>query len=219
MPVWVHYGGTCVNVAKDGNCPKDRLSKKVKALHIGIPKRYFSSKCRSGDIAIVEVEGEFHELSRKKDYACIPSATTKLRASLASAGYGYDPLNTAEQEKYLERVWFRKERFCDPTVHAGKDAFCIVEKYQFACKGDSGSGVMQPANAYKDYVMGILSRGLDCNAVDAAISKKNQINREFRGSVMTDVRKYVHFICFHAGICEKSLDKMKLKKEKMYAVY
>ncbi|EYC41400.1 hypothetical protein Y032_0570g107 [Ancylostoma ceylanicum] len=219
MPVWVHYGGSCVNVAKNGKCPEQKLAKKTKALHIGVPNRYFASKCRSGDIAIVETSERLDKHAKLIEYACIPSKTTKMQKVLTSAGYGYDPNNMSAHEKFLERVWFQKERFCDPTVKAGKDAFCILEKNQFACKGDSGSGVMQPANGQRDYVMGVLSRGLNCDDVRVALMREQNVDREFRGSVMTSSRKYVEFICMHTGICEKHLDRKKLKKERMLPVY
>ncbi|CAJ0594820.1 unnamed protein product [Cylicocyclus nassatus] len=213
----IYYGGTCVNVEEDGKCPTSELAQSVKALHVGIPSRYISSKFQSGDIAIVEIKGTFSKLDGI--YACLPSSRTKLHASLTSAGYGFDPHDSYAHEKHLERIWFTKDRFCDPTVRAGKDAFCIIEKYQFACVGDSGSGAMQRVNEYRDYVMGVLSRGLECKEVDRAISEKRNADREFRGTVMTDVRKYLNFICFHAGICEKHLNTAKLKKQRMLVIY
>ncbi|KIH54805.1 hypothetical protein ANCDUO_15046 [Ancylostoma duodenale] len=90
MPVWVHYGGTCVNVAKGGKCPNSKLAKKTKALHIIVPNRYFASKCRSGDLAIVETSERLDKDAKLIEYACIPSETTKMQKQLTSAGYGYD---------------------------------------------------------------------------------------------------------------------------------
>ncbi|ETN77106.1 hypothetical protein NECAME_11264, partial [Necator americanus] len=219
IPVLVHYGGTCVEVREGGKCPKFALAKKVKVLHIGVPTRYFESRCRSGDIAIVEVAEIFEGKGSHYEHACLPSNVTKLAKKLSSAGYGYDPHHISVKEKYVERVWFTKERFCDPTVRAGKDAFCVLEKFQFACRGDSGSGVMQPANSEKDYVMGVLSRGLNCDDVDISLRRDPNPTREFRGSVMTNVRKYLNFICLHAGVCEKHLDQKNLVKQRIYDVY
>uniref|UniRef100_A0A0K0DAT6 Peptidase S1 domain-containing protein n=1 Tax=Angiostrongylus cantonensis TaxID=6313 RepID=A0A0K0DAT6_ANGCA len=124
------------------------------------------SKCRSGDIAIVELETALPESADYYDMACLPTRRVKLTGrNLISAGYGYDPDNVAATEKHMEKVIYSKEPFCDPSIKVGKDAFCVVEKGQFACKGDSGSGVMQPASKLRDYVMGVLAIGLNCNDV------------------------------------------------------
>ncbi|KHJ93280.1 hypothetical protein OESDEN_06813 [Oesophagostomum dentatum] len=218
MPVFVHYGGNCVNLDREGKCPKDELSKKIRAAHIVMPRHYFGTNCSEGDIAIIEVDGTFKDLSAYRGYACLPSNTTKLQTSLTSAGYGFDPTRPRAHEKQLERVWYKKERYCDPTVKHGKDAFCVLEKKQFACKGDSGSGVMQPANDFRDYVMGVLSVGLDCRDVHDAL-EENRIDREFRGSVITNVRKYLEFICYHTGVCEKHVNMKEWRKLRTLVVY
>ncbi|KJH51264.1 trypsin [Dictyocaulus viviparus] len=174
-PVYVHLGGNCVNVQPNGKCPKSEVGRAIKAAQIGVSGRYFESKCLSGDIAIVQLNTVLPKDADYYDIACLPRSTTKLNMhNLASAGYGYDPNHASVAEKHLERVTYDREPFCDPSIKVGKDVFCVVERNQFACKGDSGSGVMQPANKIRSYVMGVLSKGLNCNDVQIALKQHPQ---------------------------------------------
>ncbi|VDM59245.1 unnamed protein product [Angiostrongylus costaricensis] len=195
--VYVHYGGHCVVVKPDGHCPEAEVARRVKAIQMIVPARYFMSKCRSGDIAIVELETALPESTDYYDIACLPTRRVKLSGrNLTSAGYGYDPDNVAATEKHMEKIIYSKEPFCDPSIKVGKDAFCVVEKGQFACKGDSGSGVMQPANKLRDYVMGVLAIGLNCNDVQVRRTKRLAVSAVFSvGKLIVQASGYV---CGHA---------------------
>ncbi|VDP22948.1 unnamed protein product [Heligmosomoides polygyrus] len=61
---------------------------RVNASHIGVPRRYFTSKCHSGDIAVVEMEKPLPSAATNFNYACLPSLTTKLQQKIAMAGFG-----------------------------------------------------------------------------------------------------------------------------------
>ncbi|KAJ1349863.1 hypothetical protein KIN20_005521 [Parelaphostrongylus tenuis] len=89
--VYVHYGGECVVVKAGGQCPEFKKTRRIKAVQMGVPARYFTSKCRSGDIALVQLETVLPESDNSYDVACLPSHKIKLKShNLTSAGYGYD---------------------------------------------------------------------------------------------------------------------------------
>ncbi|PIO58855.1 hypothetical protein TELCIR_19700, partial [Teladorsagia circumcincta] len=122
--------------------------------------------------------------------------------------------------KHLKVVRLKRERFCDPSIHAGKDSYCMQEIEQFACRGDSGSGVMQKASPRKDYVMGVLSRGLDCDVIQQAMKRHlKRADDQFRGTVVTDTRNYLDWICLHSGVCEKHINRWRMKKHRIVMIY
>ncbi|VDO18782.1 unnamed protein product [Heligmosomoides polygyrus] len=124
------------------------------------------------------------------------------------------------REKHLEWISLLRERFCDPSLYVGKDVFCLRGEQQFPCEGDSGGGVMQRANSKMSFVMGVLSKGLSCEDVWLALerSSDNQL-AQFRGTVVTDTRKYLDWLCLHTGICELHINRKTIKKEKIVMVY
>lgn len=50
------------------------------------------------------------------------------------------------------------------------------------------------------------------------ISGDNQL-AQFRGTVVTDTRKYLDWLCLHTGICELHINRKTIKKEKIVMVY
>lgn len=220
LPVEVHYGGTCVLLKEGGACSPSEVMNRVNASHIGVPRRYFTSKCHSGDIAVVEMEKPLPSAATNFNYACLPSLTTKLQQKIAMAGFGRNPRGRSIREKHLEWISLLRERFCDPSLYVGKDVFCLRGEQQFPCEGDSGGGVMQRANSKMSFVMGVLSKGLSCEDVWLALerSSDNQL-AQFRGTVVTDTRKYLDWLCLHTGICELHINRKTIKKEKIVMVY
>ncbi|VDL75628.1 unnamed protein product [Nippostrongylus brasiliensis] len=215
-PVEVHYGGTCAAVLKGGGCPASEKTKTAAVAHVGVSRRYFASKCLSGDIAIVELA---EPLTGLYETACLPSNTTRLQSQTTMSGYGYDPMNGWTKEKFLEKVTLMKERYCDPSITRGKDTFCLRQQAGSPCRGDSGAGVMQRANDAKDYVMGVLSKGLNCNDLHTALVRRYNDNREFRGMVITNTRDHLDWICLHTGVCEEHVDPKTMSKVRIAMIF
>ncbi|XGW21228.1 hypothetical protein V3C99_004292, partial [Haemonchus contortus] len=220
MPVSVFVGGACALLESRGTCGGNVINK-TNAVHIGVPRRYFGSRCRSGDIAIVQL-AERLPIRDDIDFACLPKRTMKLHHTTEMAGFGYDPSSAGAGVVHIKIITLTRERFCDPGTLAGKDVFCMHEDGQFACKGDSGGGVIQKENS-KPFVMGVLSKGLNCNDMLMEINRNRRKHmgghEDFRGVVITDVRKYLDWICFHSGVCERHIVRKRMKITKIVMIY
>ncbi|KAK5986407.1 Peptidase S1 domain-containing protein [Trichostrongylus colubriformis] len=215
--VQVHVGGNCAVLQGNKNgCQGGKIMSRIKAVHIGVPRLYFASRCRSGDIAIVELAKPLPH-DRRFAFACLPSNTTKLHKKAQLSGFGW---TQSGKVKYAKKITLTKERFCDPSTKVGKDVFCMQESEGFACKGDSGSGVMQPANSREYTVMGLLSKALDCNYKKLAMKRHGKrVSKKFRGVVITDTRKYLDWICLHSGVCERHIERKRMKKRRIVMIY
>ncbi|KAK6046333.1 hypothetical protein COOONC_16162 [Cooperia oncophora] len=91
LPVQVLVGGLCSVLKSGSNCTEGyHMMTKGKVAHIGVARRYYGSRCRSGDIAIVQLAEPLPEEQWRFDSVCLPSRTTKLNHEMSLAGFGYN---------------------------------------------------------------------------------------------------------------------------------
>ncbi|PAV59877.1 hypothetical protein WR25_19792 [Diploscapter pachys] len=182
----VHYGTHCVKIRDSGKCPNYQ-GKSIAIKHVIIPKSYVLSNCGLGDIAIAELASEIDIAKNHLDTVCLPHANTTAAQLIVGAGFGMDPHDPYAAQKHLEAAEFCKMQFCSPTVKAGNDTFCVLERKSFMCGGDSGGAIIQNANKHSDMAVAVLSKGPDFG--------------KWVGSVVTSTRLYAEFICHHTGVC------------------
>ncbi|KAK0428790.1 hypothetical protein QR680_011004 [Steinernema hermaphroditum] len=167
-----------------------------------MPKRYVVM--RHGDtrtdIAVIRLKRPIYDEKTSDLDIRIPT-TRKIQssnASLAFAGFGYDP-KVSRHKFYLNKLDVKIEQ-CRPNF---LDTVCTEVKDSNACKGDSGSGLMEivpSANGRSKghmIIHGVVVYGTSCLKMLQNLQRKENgedVNTNFT-SYFTSTWNYAAFIC------------------------
>ncbi|CAD6190155.1 unnamed protein product [Caenorhabditis auriculariae] len=176
------------------------------------PREYIGYTCprgkSQGDMLIMELDRDV----LPNEYlfpACLPDPDIKLYEGLTTHLYGFGGDPSARGEKnaqILKRLDSQIVRCRGIESRSDLDDIICTESESagLACKGDSGSGVIQKIGG-KVEIIGVLSAGIDCPIVmkrqqESIRAKQNLFMAQ---DIIVSSIYYSDFICQATGVCRK----------------
>ncbi|KAK0409487.1 hypothetical protein QR680_004570 [Steinernema hermaphroditum] len=198
------------NVDKSCEAREPKLFAKIKTIFVN--RKFYDDRCRKGgDIAIFELDRDFYPEEGVVP-ACLGGISSKVHEynshNLTVFGWGKDPnlKSSIKFPSFLQEVNLKLQE-CSEKV---PDFICTEEIDKNVCRGDSGGGMMIPAdNTGYPTVIGTVSRGAVCEYMRLLL-----FSHRFSGGIFTDARVYNRFICNVTGVCP--LGRMKKQQRTIY---
>ncbi|VDK47282.1 unnamed protein product [Anisakis simplex] len=216
----VYYSGECLPFAEDP-CERGQTKAKVAGIRsVIVTGVFFESKCREGDIAIVELDAKVPP-SAVATPLCLASMKYQIPNKAMLAAWGSD----ASRVKSVTSLSMINITTMACPTDAAANVICASESQdENICRGDSGAGMVFSDRTGRRYVIGIASFGTDCRSIQMALDYRDGIvirsppydtffsefgevdnlNR-MKGSIFTDVRGFTRFICKYTGVCVDDL--------------
>ncbi|CAJ0599359.1 unnamed protein product [Cylicocyclus nassatus] len=184
----VFVGGTCSSAGRFG-CTSSDIGKVYKVARASY-RTYYELGCKgTRDIAILQLT---EDVPKTINHVCLPFMH-KLREikdpylKLRTFGWGRDPLNHFKRRSPFLQIAELGTRLPKSvcSIFDIKGTFCVKSGQQQFCDGDSGGGVTATISG-RNYLMGVVSEGPDCDKVAKEGSEEPQ--------VCTDIMYYKKYI-------------------------